>query len=48
MTMEESEKRLKELLSKGETEEEILKKLTLAEDVGSSSGARSRSTRHGQ
>lgn len=34
MTMEESEKRLKELLSKGATEEEILKKLTLAEGCG--------------
>jgi len=34
MTIEESEKRLKELLSKGETEEEILKKLTLAEGCG--------------
>ena len=31
MTMDESEKQLKELLSKGATEEEILKKFTLAE-----------------
>jgi hypothetical protein len=34
MTMEESEMRLRELLSKGATEEEILKKLTLAEGCG--------------
>ena len=34
MSMEDTQKRLKELLSKGASEEEMLKKLSLAEGCG--------------